>query len=48
MAYFRGGPFRVFVVSHPDLVKEVLVTRHRHDHKGQGLQETKRLLAEGL
>ena len=48
VAYFRGGPFRVFVVSHPDLVKHVLVTRNRDYHKGQGLQETKRLLGEGL
>jgi hypothetical protein len=29
VAYFRAGPYRVFVASHPDLVREVLVTRNR-------------------
>ena len=47
VAYFRAGPFRVYVLSHPELVRDLLVVRHR-DVKGRGLQAWKELLGEGL
>ncbi|HEX9235965.1 MAG TPA: cytochrome P450, partial [Actinomycetota bacterium] len=48
VAFFWMGPFDVYLVSDPELIKEVLVTNHRRYMKGQGLQEAKRLLGDGL
>jgi cytochrome P450 len=48
ISYFRAGPFRVYALSHPDLVRELLVLRHREVKKGRGLQALKDLLGEGL
>jgi cytochrome P450 len=48
VAHFRAGPYRVYLLSHPDLVREVLVTRHHSFMKSQVLQEAKRVLGEGL
>jgi cytochrome P450 len=45
---FRIGPQRVHLLSHPDLVKEVLVVQARAFMKGRVLQEAKRILGEGL
>jgi cytochrome P450 len=47
-AYARIGPARVFLLNHPDLVREVLVTQHSAFVKGRGLQAAKRFLGEGL
>ena len=44
----RIGPQRLFFVSHPDLVRDVLVTHHDSFVKGRALQRSKRLLGEGL
>lgn len=44
----RFGRFEVYLLSHPDLIRDVLVTRSRLFVKGQGLQRAKRLLGEGL
>jgi cytochrome P450 len=48
VARFRAGPFHVYVLSHPDLVREVLVVHHRDVMKGRGLQALKDLLGQGL
>ncbi len=48
IAYIRLGPFDVYLVSHPDDVRDVLVTRNHAFMKGRGLQEAKRVLGEGL
>ena len=48
LVYVRLGPFDVYLASHPDDIKDVLVTNNRSFMKGQGLQEAKRLLGEGL
>ena len=48
VAGFRIGPQRVAVVSHPEHVKEVLVTQHRIMARGRGFRRAKRLLGEGL
>jgi len=45
---FRWGPRHEFLLNHPDLVEQVLVTEQRSFMKGQALQETKRILGEGL
>jgi cytochrome P450 len=38
----------LFLLNHPQLVKDVLVTNQRSFHKGRGLERAKRLLGEGL
>jgi cytochrome P450 len=45
---FRWGPRHEYLLNHPDLVEQVLVTNQRSFMKGQALQETKRILGEGL
>ena len=48
IAYFKVGPLRVALLSHPDHVQDVLVTNHRNFVKGRPLQLAKQLLGEGL
>ena len=48
ISYFRLGPQEAYFLNHPDYIKDVLVTRHQHFHKGLALQRAKRLLGEGL
>lgn len=48
ISYFKGGPFEVYFLTHPDQVRDVLTTHHHRFMKGQGIQEMKRLLGEGL
>lgn len=45
---FRQGPRQVYLVKHPDLVKEVLVTRQHDFSKSRALQWAKLFLGEGL
>jgi cytochrome P450 len=45
---FTFGPQPVYLVSHPDLIEDVLVTSARKFMKGIALQRAKRLLGEGL
>ena len=42
------GAETLYLVNHPDLIRDVLVTQHRHFHKGRGLERAKNLLGEGL
>jgi len=44
----QAGPVQVFLVSDPELIREVLVTREKSFRKGRGLQLAKRMLGEGL
>ena len=48
IAYIHAGPFDVYLLSHPDLVREVLVNQSHSFVKSQVLQEAKRVLGEGL
>lgn len=48
VAQFRVGPQRAFLLNHPELIRDVLVTHHERFHKGRALQRAKRLLGEGL
>lgn len=41
-----GG--HVVVVSHPELIRDILVTHQRQFVKGRGLEQAKRLLGQGL
>lgn len=45
---FVAGRQQVFAFHDPELVKEVLVTKHRSFHKDRGIQVAKRLIGEGL
>lgn len=45
---FHVGPQQAFLLNHPDLIRDALVNRHEHFHKGRALQRAKRLLGEGL
>ena len=48
IVHFRQGPRDVFLVKHPDLVKDVLVTRQHDFSKSRALQWAKLFLGEGL
>ncbi len=48
VARVRLGTSRVFLLNHPDLIRDVLVTHNRSFMKGVGLQRAKRLLGDGL
>jgi cytochrome P450 len=48
VARFRWGSRYEHLLVHPELVERVLVTEQRAFAKGQALQETKRILGEGL
>jgi cytochrome P450 len=48
VAWFRVGPYEVYLLSHPDHVRELLAAHPRGVMKSQVLQEAKRVLGEGL
>ncbi len=48
IAYFTLGSERVYFLSRPDWIADVLVTHSRKFRKGPGLEVTKHLLGEGL
>ncbi len=48
VVHFRFGPQSVFLLNHPDLIRDVLVTYDQSFIKGRGLERAKRLLGEGL
>ena len=45
---FRIAKQQAFLVNHPDLVRDLLVTNHAKFMKGRALQKAKTLLGEGL
>jgi cytochrome P450 len=48
ICYFALGPQQAYLLNHPDLIKEVLVTNSQNFIKGSALQRSKLLLGEGL
>jgi cytochrome P450 len=48
VVYFKMGPQNVYLLNHPDYIKDVLVTHNQNFIKGRALQRSKRLLGEGL
>jgi cytochrome P450 len=45
---FRVGGERMLLASHPDHVREILVTQQRNFRKGRGLERARLLLGDGL
>lgn len=45
---FRLGLDRFFLLSHPDYVRDILITHEANFHKGRALTRAKRLMGEGL
>jgi cytochrome P450 len=45
---FRMGKIPAFLINHPDLIRDLLVTNHTKFMKGRALQRAKGLLGEGL
>jgi len=48
VAEFRLGPERTVLITHPDQVRDILVTRHRQFVKGRRGDVSKQFLGEGL
>jgi cytochrome P450 len=48
LPYFRLGSYHVYLVNHPDLVRDVLVTYQSNFIKSRALQRARILLGEGL
>src|SRR5262245_60825517 len=48
VAYYRLAGERIYLVSDPALIRDVLVTHNQNFLKGRGLERTKRLFGEGL
>lgn len=48
IVFLRLGNQDIYLLNHPDFIKEVLVNQARNFYKGRGLQRAKRLLGEGL
>src|SRR5579872_5319267 len=48
LPHFRLGSFPVYLLNHPELVREVLVTRQSNFIKSRALQRARVLLGEGL
>ena len=48
IAMFNVGRQPIVLASHPDQIRDVLVTHARNFHKGRGLERAKMLLGEGL
>ena len=48
VVHFRMGFEDVYLVSDPELIRQVLVTDHKNFLKGRGLERVKRFLGEGL
>ncbi|MDQ3908371.1 MAG: cytochrome P450 [Acidobacteriota bacterium] len=48
IVHFRVGNQHAYLLNHPDLIRDALVTNQDCFHKGRALQRSKRLLGEGL
>jgi cytochrome P450 len=48
LPYFRLGPNHVYLVNHPEFVREILVTNQANFTKSRALQRARVLLGEGL
>lgn len=48
VVFLRMGRTPLFLVNHPDWVREILVTKNRHFGKSRGLERAKAFLGEGL
>ena len=48
VVHLRFGPQDIYLLNHPDYIRDVLVTNSRNFVKSRGLQVAKKFLGEGL
>lgn len=48
ITHFRAGPFTIYFINHPDLIRDVLVVNADKFIKGRALQRSKTMLGMGL
>ncbi|HWO00538.1 MAG TPA: cytochrome P450 [Blastocatellia bacterium] len=48
VVHFKFGPQDIYLLNHPDYVRDVLVTNNRNFVKSRGLEMAKKFLGEGL
>lgn len=48
IVHFKLGPYRVVLLNHPDLIKQILTTHNNNFVKGRPLEMAKELMGEGL
>jgi cytochrome P450 len=48
IAYVRVGAERLYILSHPDLARQLLIDAARHSVKSRGLRGAQRILGNGL
>ncbi len=48
VVHLRLGLEQVYLINHPDFIRDILVTHHKNFVKGRGLERIKRFLGEGL
>jgi len=48
IVHFKLGPQDMYLLNHPDFIRDVLVTNNRNFVKSRGLQMAKKFLGEGL
>jgi cytochrome P450 len=48
IVYLKFGPQTIYLLNHPDYIKDVLVTNNRNFVKSRGLEMAKKFLGEGL
>src|SRR5271169_4896727 len=48
LVHFKLGPQHMFLLNHPDYIKDVLVTADRNFVKGRAMQFAKRVIGQGL
>lgn len=48
VTFFKMGGFPAYLLNHPDLIRDLLVTNNAKFKKGRALQRAKKLLGEGL
>ena len=48
VSYVRLGRENVFLLNHPDLIRDVLMMHHKNFTKGRAFARTRKLLGEGL
>jgi cytochrome P450 len=48
IAHFKLSTQSIYLLNHPDYIRDVLVTNNKQFHKSRGLEVAKRFLGEGL
>src|SRR5262245_52562641 len=48
IAYYTVGPFKVYMLKHPDYIKDALVTNGKNFIKGAGTEYLTHILGDGL